>query len=311
MKWIPCLAVIFLLASPGVLAKKCKIDLSTEAAKVKTAKCLAFQSTTTGLKKNGPPKKIAVGSFQIRYNLRTQEYGMIGPYSSNVRRTYLQWDDSVYQQVTDLMYDSFVEKMTAEGFEVAALDDVKATSVYQRMKVGTEAKKKGHLVRFTPHGMKHMKMQGALQAQKHLPGINKELGTDAVVSVFLTLSLCQMEKGKLFQKKQRGAYLCFADTEGPRLFQNNPFMVQFYGGYKEGKMPGGKILYSPKWTNGFSKPAEPALYFNEVAHVEKRGWWMGLEKFADPDVEEFAKSAVSAFDIMIDLGLAQYKAKAK
>ncbi len=38
---------------------------------------------------------------------------------------------------------------------------------------------------------------------------------------------------------------------------------------------------------------------------------MGLEKFADPDVEEFAKSAVSAFDIMIDLGLAQYKAKAK
>jgi len=41
--------------------------------------------------------------------------------------------------------------------------------------------------------------------------ISKELGTDAVVSVFLTLSLCQMEKAK--------------------LFQNNPFMVQFYGGY--------------------------------------------------------------------------------
>lgn len=73
--------------------------------------------------------------------------------------------------------------------------------------------------------------QGALQAQKHLPGINQELGTDAVVSVFLTLSLCQMEKGTLFQKKKRGAYLCFANTEGPRLSQNNPFMVQFYGGY--------------------------------------------------------------------------------
>ena len=41
--------------------------------------------------------------------------------------------------------------------------------------------------------------------------INKELGTDAVVSVFLTLSLRPMEKAK--------------------LFQNNPFMVQFYGGY--------------------------------------------------------------------------------
>lgn len=41
--------------------------------------------------------------------------------------------------------------------------------------------------------------------------INKELGTDAVVSVFLTLSLRPMEKAK--------------------LFQNNPFMVQFYSGY--------------------------------------------------------------------------------
>ena len=87
-------------------------------------------------------------------------------------------------------------------------------------------------------------------------------------------------------------------------------MVHFYGGYKEGKMPGGKILYSPKWENGFQKPADPPLYYDEAVQPAIGSGWF-KEKMGDPDVEAFAEGAVGMFGLLLDVGVAQYKSKVK
>ena len=50
-------------------------------------------------------------------------------------------------------------------------------------------------MRTTAYGLPNFKMRGMSQAQNKLAGLNKELGTDAVLTVYGTLGLAQLEKG--------------------------------------------------------------------------------------------------------------------
>jgi hypothetical protein len=300
----------FLLASVPATAKKCEIaDLSSEAARLEAAKCFKFQADTRGLKKGGLPRKIAVGSFLVVYHLRSQEYGLISDFGSDVRSIGIAFADEVYQDLTNRLYDRFVERMAAQGFEIAKVEDVVATEVYERIEADSDAVKKGAKVRFAPYGLKNVKLGGAIAGQKHLPGINKALGTDAVATVRLELSICAMSEGAF--KKQRAGHLCIANLDPPakQIGDAAPFSITFYGGFREGKLPGGKVLYQPEWQNGIVKGADPYVAYDEaVAPVVKRGL---LDDVAHADQRAYFEAALGLLDFLVDVGVTNYKAQAE
>ena len=59
-----------------------------------------------------------------------------------------------------------------------------------------------------------------------------------------------------------------------------------------------------------SKTHDPAVFFDPAVQQSERSCWTGLDKMDDPDLAAFATGAVSAFDLFIELVIAQYKAKA-
>ena len=287
-------------------ARECDADLSSTHAKLATADCLAVDAKAEGIKKEGLPRKLAVGSFHVRFNARAQKADWAVPGSVESNRLHLEWDDDFYQTLTDRMYDRFVERMTDEGFALVDLETIKETKSYGKLKDNVSRRANGRVVRFAPYGMKLFEYQGMSPGHRQLPGIGSELGADATVSVFVEVSLCGYDKGGIFRKK-RPATLCIGEVDGSKLFRGATFLVWFYGAPHEWDIPLRKAFYTAGWTNGFRKFAKPSIAVDNELAIPV-GLWNDSSRTGD-EVVAFADGTLGLFDLLLDLGVTRYKSQ--
>lgn len=213
------IVVLFLAAPATFAAKDCDIDMTSNATIVKSAKACGFNISNAGIGKKVPaPKKVAIAAFQIRFDFSSQRYGMVMQTAygtiDNTQRNYLQFEDDVYQEITDNMYDMFVISLEALGFEVVPKEAVTNSEVYAMVKADESAKKKKEMVRMTASGLKNIKGKGgataSIAAQQKLAGINEELGADATIAVFATMGLPHFPGGKPMYTPKARAQISFA-----------------------------------------------------------------------------------------------------
>ncbi len=285
----------------------CELDLSSREAMVKTSgKCHGFYAEDGGFGKKQPaPKRVAIGTFQIRFDLETQEYGSIhvGPWVTidGTKTNFFELPLADYEQLTDVLYDSFVETLRGAGIDVATVEQVKATELWKTIEADDEPKyRPGELVRTTAYGLPNFKMRGMSQAQNKLAGLNKELGTDAVLTVYGTLGLAQLKKG--------GVQLMLGSLK--KSYVGLPALdVAVLGGFREGKLPGGKLVYQPKIQAAFGARANPPsylLYSEAVRPLVKRGLFTGPQY--GEDVGAYVDGVTTLFTIASELGLAHWAA---
>lgn len=200
--------------------------------------------------------------------------------------------------------------MTAAGYVVADREKVLATETYQKAKGEEGEKVNDKRVLYAPTGMKNMPTQlgGPSQGAKILPGINKELGTDAIVSVFANFSLCEMAGGR----KKGGTKVCLRSENALTPGLN----VLFYGGAQEWGFKGEKN-YSATAGGNFGKMHVPsgehfdagALVYDEtVMPIVKRGLFSNTY---GADVEAFADGVNTLFSVSVDAGHALWKQQMK
>jgi hypothetical protein len=146
---------------PAFAKPKCEINETDGKSLLKSAKACGFQITNQGIGKKAPaPKKVAIASFQIRFDYVSQKYGYVmhdsftGVTTEVTEQTYLQWEEEVYQELTDKMYDMFVQTLGDQGIEVVAVDAVKGSELYRGLKADSGSKeKKKKMIRMTAYGL--------------------------------------------------------------------------------------------------------------------------------------------------------------
>lgn len=180
-------------------AKICEIDMTSPKTILKTSKKCGFSTKTPA------PKKVAIAAFQIRFDYTTQEYGTVtrSAYSTIdvTYRSQQHFEQEVYQEITDGMYEIFVANLESAGYEVLPPEAVINAKVYAMVKADDSAREKKAMIRMSAKGLKNIKGKGgaigSIAAGQKLAGLNQELGTDAIFTVFSTMGLVKM-KGKRF-----------------------------------------------------------------------------------------------------------------
>ena len=222
--------VIFSIGSAmSVMAAKiCEIDMTSPKTILKTSKKCGFSTSNQGIGKKTPaPKKVAIAAFQIRFDYTTQEYGTVtrSAYSTIgvTYRSQQHFESEVYQQITDGMYEIFVANLESAGYEVLPPEAVINAKVYAMVKADDSAREKKAMIRMSAKGLKNIKGKGgaigSIAAVQKLAGLNQELGTDAIFTVFSTMGLVKM-KGKRFwdsRVRRRGRRLTFVCALEPRI----------------------------------------------------------------------------------------------
>jgi len=265
-----------LVAGPALAKKDTKVDVSTPAARAKASKDFAILANHSLTKKGGVPTKIAILGFQVRYEFNTQEFGYSGSTYS------LKMTDDAYTQVTDNLYDDFVQLMEGNGYEILPKDELVASEVYQKkMKNKDEGKDKeskklddkseinkflwgsgkgGVRAVFAPSGMKNMgKLFGAMAKVQMAGGaLADDLGVDAVLLVYTNFQMCAMTKkagggtkicyrGPDDRYDIGGAYIPSLQVTGTVFRENKQGVMAGMGSFGWGKQGG-----SPIWADGES-----------------------------------------------------------
>ena len=258
------------LGKLGGKNKGCDIDWSADDRSIaKAGKKCGFFINNQGLGKKEPsPKRIAIGNFQLRFDKTSNaavtsvrhmaDAGYRKACDDDDRRadgTYPEecwiwehrwWketetsqaslalgDDDIYQLLTDAVYDAYVAMLEERGYEVLPVDTVKRAEVYATLKADTKARSKSGKIRVSAYGLKNLKVQGAMASNK-LPGLNKELGTDAVIDFFATVGLDMDKRGQVS--------VCLGSS---KLGLGNGLDLQVFAGVKETRSPS-KAIYLPR-----------------------------------------------------------------
>jgi hypothetical protein len=241
-------------------------------------------------KKTGVPKKVAVGSFQIQYTMRTQDSDSAGSHY------WVEFDDSAYQVITDALYESFVGSLVEQGYEVVPKEAVLAAEGYALLEGDEDPVYKGKKARFAASGMKvHKTLVGGGLGVKNLqtmPKLNQDLGTDSVLVVRANLGVVDVEKIKGV-KKSKGVYPCLCNIPSNQgasgaygsVDEYPGLMITWMHGVNDaGQMPGGRTVYNPIATSTVGFPGNPPLVFTEKI-VQKTSKSVFSNKYgADADV---------------------------
>ncbi len=255
----------------GGKKKKCDFKgAQGDVAIARAGKKCGFTVNNRGIgkKKITAPKKVAIGSFQVRYDkISNSAVTKVTHYSSFDYKceeenealagdgpracweTY-SWgkekerssaglelaNQDVYQFLTNAIYDKYVAMLTERGYEVVPIDAVKSAPTYAMLGGKSGSKSKQKLIRTSAYGLKNLSLQGGMAANK-LPGLNKDLKTDAVIKVFATVGLKLDKQGRFS--------MCLGSQS---VGMGTGLRIELLAGYKESKMPGGKPVYSAKAT---------------------------------------------------------------
>lgn len=319
------LTALVATGSPALAAKDCEVDLTSRKSILKSTKACGFTTVNQGVGKKTPaPKKIAIAGFQIRFDFDTQEYGTVisDSYSTikNTRRNRVEFETEVHQEITEAMYDMFVATLEAEGYEVVPAEKVIASETYAMVKADDSAKEKQNMVRTTARGLKNIKGKGgagsSIAASNKLAGLNKELDTDAVVTVFSTLGLVKL-KGKGIggflggkKKSKAGVRVCLGTRDPNAAFRAGaPFLLTVLAGTKESKMPGGKPVYMPKSRAQVTFNNSKGICHNAEIQQRSNKRWAWSPKY-ESDLDSYIDATVSTFGWASEIGLIQFDAAA-
>ncbi len=159
-------------------------------------------------KKTGVPHKVAIGSFQIQFTMRTQDSDSAGSH------WWVEFDDAAYQALTDALYETFVASLQSEGYEVVPKETVLAAPGYALLRGDSDPIYRGKKARFAPTGMKmHKTIVGGILGTENLqtmPRLNLDLGTDSVLVVRANLGVIDIAKIQGV-KKSKGIYPCLCN----------------------------------------------------------------------------------------------------
>ncbi|ANM30791.1 hypothetical protein [Moorena bouillonii] len=261
-----------LLKKLGKLGKKggCSVDWSGDDRSIaKAGKKCGFFINNQGIGRKEPmPTRVAIGNFQLRFDKTSNEAvtsvrhmadsGYRKDCGDDDRRadgsfpeecwiwehrwwketetsqaTFTLGNDDIYQFIVDAVYDRYVSMLTERGYEVVPVDTVKNTELYGMLKGDPKANAKKGKIRVSAYGLKNLKVQGAMATNK-LPGLNKELGTDAVIDFFATVGLDLDKSGRVS--------VCLGSS---KVGLGNGLDMQFFAGVKETRSPT-KAIYLPK-----------------------------------------------------------------
>jgi len=266
-------------------------------------------------KKTGVPKKVAIGSFQVQFTMRTQDTDSAGSHY------WVEFDDDAYQTITDALYDQFVASMTAHGYEVAAKEAVLAAPGYALLEGDLEPVHKGKKARFAASGMKLHKtiVGGGLGTQnlQTMPKLNADLGTDSVLVVRANLGVIDIAK-VAGVKKSKGVYPCLCNVQSNQGASGQFGSIDEYpalsvtwmhGMHEGGQMPGGgRTIYNALGNSYVMFPGSiPLLYVdNELVQMKKFNVF-GNKYGADADV--LVDSSLSLFDAGLYLTWSQWDAE--
>ncbi len=305
------IVVLFLAAPATFAAKDCDIDMTSNATIVKSAKACGFNISNAGIGKKVPaPKKVAIAAFQIRFDFSSQRYGMVMQTAygtiDNTQRNYLQFEDDVYQEITDNMYDMFVISLEALGFEVVPKEAVTNSEVYAMVKADESARKKKEMVRMTASGLKNIKGKGgataSIAAQQKLAGINEELGADATIAVFATMGLLST-KGK-----NAGVKVCLGSSHGG-YSAGQDFELLVLAGTKTDHFPGGKPMYTPKARAQISFAVKKQMCYGGSVQERTNSKWAWKAKYSS-DLDDYIDGTVRLFGWASTIAMLQLDAAA-
>ena len=282
-------------------------DLTDDATTLKSAK--QMKMTVSG-KPKAYPKKVAIGFFNARYlfkeTTRDKSQGQ-------TTVTTLRFTDDQYTYLTDEMYAQFKAHLEAEGFEVLPKDAVVNSAAYQALEGEDDVKMNNKRVRYSPSGMKNLKThRGAPKQAGDMARLNAELGTDAIVSGFVSVGICSMEPTPKTEMRA-GVYACIkGDATMPGV------RVEFYGGTK-----GSGEKAKPEWTAGWLKAVEFYEYnkkddlIYDIAIVSKwaagrsinRGFWKRAGLGADE--QAFVGGSTEIWHDALEMGWELWASKVK
>ena len=297
---------------PAFAKPKCEINETDGKSLLKSAKACGFQITNQGIGKKAPaPKKVAIASFQIRFDYVSQKYGYVmhdsfsGVTTEVTEQTYLQWEEEVYQELTDKMYDMFVQTLADQGIEVVDVEAVQGSELYQGLKAKSTSKEKKKMIRATAYGLKNFKGAGgamsSMAAANKLAGLNMELGTDAVIGVYATMGLAETKKTR---SSPGGTKVALGTAQGgvASAYGGYPFNMSWLVGYKEEKGPGGGRYYFPKAKGQVFKAGDQLVYNDSVRVRDNPGFWVWKKKYS-PDLEAYLRATVTLFGWVSDIGV--------
>jgi hypothetical protein len=289
----PTLACLTLLLIAPAAAKE-EPNWADPAVAVKESnEQWGFTALANVNKKTGLPKKVAVGSFQVQFTMRTQDSDSAGSHF------WVEFDDAAYQAITDALYEEFVLSLQEQGYEVASKDAVLGADGYALLEGDFEHQEKGKKERYAATGMKlHKTIVGGglgVKNQQTIAKLNADLGTDSVLLVRANLGVVDIDKIKGV-KKSKGVYLCLCNVKSNAglsgaygsVDEYPGLMVTWMHGVNEaGKMPGkdGRTIYTPVAISsmGFDGSLPFLETGGKIVTVEKRSLF-GTTYGADADV---------------------------
>lgn len=219
-------------------------SLETDADAARAVQTFGF--TTEG-KAATWPKKVAIAAFVVRYD--KSQYDR----DTGVRVT-LKFPEADYVALTDALYDATAKRLTDAGFEVVPRDAVIHAAAYGSLEGETGTDEGAERVRAVPTGMKDLGTQlGKPRRPDALAGLNRELGTDAVIAVYANFGLCTVDFTA--DTKMSGTKPCL---------RGNPTLpglsMMFVGGAK-----GDGAAVAPVWTSRSYKQLVEFQYQRTVA----------------------------------------------
>jgi hypothetical protein len=159
-------------------------SLATDQDAAKAVETFGF---STDGKATTWPKKIAIGAFVVRYDKVQYDRD---------RETYitLKFPEADYVALTDALYEALVQRFTAAGFEVVPREAVVRSAAYGALAGEPGTDEGSERVRAVPTGMKDLGTKlGQPSHPDALAGLNRDLGTDAVVAVYANFGLCTVD----------------------------------------------------------------------------------------------------------------------
>lgn len=306
------LTAALLFRSTTAFAEKETDWSDPEVALKEGADQYGFNAIVDVNKKTGIPHKLAIGSFQIQYTMRTQDSDSAGSH------WWVEFDDVQYQAMTDALYDTFVASLQLRGYEVVPKDAVLAAEGYGLLRGDLDPIYKGKKARFGATGMKLHKttVGGGLGVEnlQTIPKLNADLGTDSVLVVRANLGVIDVAKIPGV-KKSKGIYPCLCNIASNQGLSGAMGSIDEYPGLSMtwmhgvkdgGQMPGAerRQLYLPLGTSSAGFLGTAPMVFAEKIVQKKNSNPFSSKYGADADV--LVDSTVTLFDAGVHLAMTQF-----
>jgi len=195
------------------------------------------------------------------------------------------------------------------------------STVYAMVKSDDSARKKKAMIRMSAKGLKNIKGKGgaigSIAGQNKLAGLNQELGTDAVFTIFATMGLVKMKGdrfwGLMGEKKGRTANVrvCLGTQDPNAGFRGGaPFQMMILAGSKEDHYPGGKAVYTAKARAQVVYNNKEMICGNQEIQKRANSRWAWVPKYSG-DLDGYIAASVATFGWASEIGVMQFESVMK